>query len=234
VIIAGHGVELTLQLPTQAAQLENGTLLFGPTVEDARRGAPIRNVAVKAGTAPDGPLEARPDGELIIFRCATPGATEISLGRGVSSYSDFFTAHVAPQPDGWMILAEDHEAYWPPGFTLAARAIRRERSSYELHFGDATDQMVTVHGPFAPAETPPVPSLAAPGMTMVDSGELPDSYILWFELWYEHAGEPWKQIVYYVPADEDIVYLVRAQARTAAAAGVFAAADMMAQSLRAL
>ena len=236
-VIAGYGVELTPRLPINVAHLDDGTLLFGTTMAEAVRTGRAPAVAVKAGTPPQGSLERRAGDPLVTYSCGTAGATEISLGHGVDDHADFFDASVvAERPACWTIVAADHEIQWPPSFTLSSDGTRRQRSSYQLAYttkDGAKDQLVSIHGPFADAELPPPPALVGPGMKLVADGGVPDTYIIWFELWYEHHSVPWKQIVYYVPFGSETTFMLRAQVTTANADAMFAATDVIAQTLRA-
>jgi hypothetical protein len=240
IVIAGYGVEASPRLPAGVAHLENGTLIFGPlSASEAPAQGGLKNVLLKPGQAPAGPLEKRlvPGSPIVTYSSGQQGTTFLALGEGMDGFGSvlerFRTADSSAQ---WTIISDDHEIRWPARFTLRANGDVSPRSwPYELGLDGSVENLIYLQGPLTGAKQTPAPEqLVAPGMETVGQGDLKGtvSSVIWFELAYEHGGAQWRQRVYYVPIDSESVYLLRAQGTSEVASRMFKAADLVATSFR--
>src|SRR3954469_4525254 len=92
IVIAGHGIEARPRLPTAAAHLTDGTLIFGPfDLPAARASGQIRNVLIKPGESPTAVLEPRTvsdgGGGIVTYSTAQRGTTQLVLGTGMRDHA---------------------------------------------------------------------------------------------------------------------------------------------------
>lgn len=241
--IAGYGIEARPKLPVNVAHLEKGTLIFGPSVGEAKaraaHGQELQNLFVSPGNPPRGPLAKRrlPGTELSIYSTGEEGTTSLALGRGQESYDSILDdLRTAPHPAHWTLLMRDHAIQWPAGFSLFSKGDQRPGGwPYELTLGGSADEFLRLVGPYGSAKGIPAPErFIAPGMEMIEEGDLDGTVntVCYFTLAYEHDGEPWRQFIFYLPLDEDSVYVLRSQARLERHDRVFEASVMVAATFR--
>jgi hypothetical protein len=239
-LIAGYGIEATPRLPAGIAQMEDGTLLFGPmNVAEAKKTGQLNNILIKPGKPPKGALEkrARSDANIVVYSTAEEGATQVALGIGMEGYDAVLSGlRTAPHPAQWTLITDDYEIRWPAKFTIRVDGDLNPRSwPYELGLDGSSENLLFLQGPLTgPEQIPPPERLVAPNQEMVDQGSLKGTVntVIWIELTYEHGGSRWRQRFYYIPRDSESVYLLRVQGTADVAEKMFAAADLMATSFR--
>lgn len=234
--IAGHGVSARPVLPASIAHLADGTLVVGPyDLPSARASGTVRTAAIRPGMPPTRPFikHAMSDTSIVTYSTEERGTTQLVLGAGMQSYDDVLSAFGAHGGGGaeWRIVTDNHEVAWPAGFLLRASGqLADENGPYELRLDGSPANAIHLYGPLHGDRIPPPEALNAVGQSRIDASTLPG--VVRPVKHYTFEGDATAQRYYYVHLDAEAIYLVRARAAIDLAASVFAAADLVASSLR--
>lgn len=133
---------------------------------------------------------------------------------------------------GWEVEARGVCCAWPAGFKLFA--VAHSAWCFELTPAvSSTEAVIFLRGPLHGAQqTPTPPDLIAPGQTLVADDMSADA--MWMELEYAHEDTIWRQRHQYAVPRPETVVLVTAQAPRGQHESLFAAADVVAKSVRLL
>ena len=119
--IVGYGVELVPAPGISAAQLPNGVVIFGPRADKALPAGTLRNVAVKPGKPPTGPLTAHPQTRIVILSDGAPDTTAVALGDGMTSYDGVLTSvKLSPESGAWQVVVDGAKRPWAAGERINA------------------------------------------------------------------------------------------------------------------
>lgn len=233
--ITGHGVTARPILPASIAHLADGTLVLGPfDLPAAKASGTVRTVCIQAGAPPTRPLikHAMSDTSIVTYSTEERGTTKLVLGTGMQSYDDVMSAFgTTSDVDPWRVVTDNHEIVWPAGFTLRASGnLADEHGAYELRMDGSPVNVIHLYGPLHGDKIPPAEALNAAGQSRIDAATLPG--VTKPVKHYTFEGDAMAQRYYYVHLDSAVIYLVRARASLDAAKAVFAAADIVAQTLR--
>jgi hypothetical protein len=237
--IVGHGIEMKPRLPATAAHLADGMIIFGPyDLAAARAQGEIKNVLIRPGSPPMGPLarHALSENSIVTYSSAQRGSTQLVLGNGMRDFDPVLeSVEVADHPGQWRIICDDHEIVWPATMLLRVDGnLANRQGPYELALDGSLDQVLTFHGPYIGERIPRPESLLSPGQTWGESGSLDGvvNTVKWFTVGHTLGDVATLSRFYYVPLDRDAIYLLRAQATEDTAPAMFGAADFVARSLR--
>lgn len=233
--IAGYGIEAHVRLPTGAAHLVDGTLVFGPLdVAAAKAQNAVRNVLVKPGTPPRGTLERRAIGHnsIVTYSTAERGTTQLVLGTGMTDHRDVLEAvRVADHPAQWRIVTDQIELAWPAKLSLRATGdLTSELGPFHLALEGSTLDVISLHGPLSGSQIPTAEQLASGHQVRIDAGTL-DGAVRAIKH-YTFEGDATAERCYLVPLDAQAIYLVRARCTIDKATPLLAAADAVCASLR--
>jgi len=234
-VVAGHGIETTPRLPIAAAHLGDGTLVFGPyDLAEARAKDAVRNVLIRPGAAPAGPLERRAisDNSIVTYSTAQRGTTQLVLGTGMRDHTEVLEAiGIANQPPLWRIITDQIDCWWPAGFSLRASGdTASEHGPFHLAYEGSAHDVIHLFGPLVGDKIPAPEQLSGNGGHRIDAGQL-DGVVRTIKH-YTFEGDALAQRYYFVALDAAAIYLVRARATIDRAAAVFKAADTVCASLK--
>ena len=130
--------------------------------------------------------------------------------------------------DAWTIELPRFSCAWPRGLALRVLPSGVERWEFEL--ADAREGLIVLRGPLRALQVPKPPDLVGAGQVLVRSDMRPNA--TWIETRYERGAKPWRTRTRYAVRESGAVVLVTAHAPEGAHAGLFAAVDEIAGSIR--
>lgn len=237
--IAGHGVEAMPHWPIAIAHLADGTLVLGPIdIAAAKAAGNSTNVLIRPGTPPTGALEKRRNSEhgIVTYSSAERGTTQLVLGVGMQSYDQLLARfHTTADTGPWRIVTDNCELAWPASLLLKVDGdLASPSGPFVLALDGSAGKLITFHGPYLGDGIPTREQLIPPSQHHGEAGKIDgaNGTISWCSSTVQHEATTWIQRYYTVPLDVGAAYIIRAQTTLDQAPALFAAADVIARSLR--
>lgn len=233
IMVTGHGLTFVLVTPATVTNLR-GTLVVARLSGDEA----VVQALVTPGTKPaEGAAPASVDpGEWASRKAWGAGGPAIATPKGAPAMESVFLGVTtqASMPGDWLIVGPGLWLMALPEGTTVMSVPTDDNSPFEVHLGTNQDDLVAFQGPFRKKKATSVDAFRFDGATETARGtvERADGLapVPWIELAYVHGGERWRQRGYLLPDGKRAVLAMKAQAREANAAAMFALSDVMVAS----